>query len=84
MTDPVGGILQRSDIISLCSYWKQKRLAYDGSDNIEYIGFHYNPKAPVTDPKWEIWKHTYTGSNITLIEGPKTGDWDSNDSLDWL
>lgn len=84
MPDPVGGILQRSDIIALCSYWKQKRFDYDGSGNVEYIGFHYVPQAPVTDDKWEIWKLTYTGSDITLIEGPKTGDWDSNDSLDWL
>ena len=84
MADAVGGILQRSDIIALCSYWKQYRFEYDGSDNIEYIGTHYNPKAPVTDPNWEIWKLTYTGSNITLREGPMTGDWDSNDSLDWL
>lgn len=84
MAGAVGGILQRSDIINLCCYWKQKRFDYDGSGNIEYIGFHYDPLAMVTDGNWEIWKLTYTGSNITLIEGPLTGDWDSNDSLDWL
>ena len=83
MTDPVGGILQRSDIIALCSYWKLKEFAYDGSGNLIYMGFHYNPKAPTSDDKWEVWKFTYTGTNITTIEGPITGIWDNRATLDW-
>ncbi|MFX0194527.1 MAG: hypothetical protein ACFFCW_00270 [Candidatus Hodarchaeota archaeon] len=84
MEDPHGGTLQRDSLIGLNAYWKQKRFYYDGSNNIEYLCFHYIGDAPTTDSNWSIWKITYTGSNITLIEGPLLGICDNRATLGWL
>lgn len=83
MEDEAGGILNRSALIGLNSYWKQKRFAYDGSGNIEYIGFHDKHSAETSDKRWVVWKLTYTGDDITLIEGPLTDIWDNHAALDW-
>lgn len=77
------GILKRSDIIGLSSYWKQKRFAYTGSD-LTYFGFHYLADASTSDSDWSVWKLTYTGDDLTLIEGPLSGSWDDRTSLDWI
>lgn len=82
--DEAGGILQRDALIGLNSYWRQKRFAYDVNDSLEYMGFHYIKGASVTDSNWAVWKLTYSGSNMALIEGPLTGIWDNRATLDWL
>lgn len=83
ITDDAGGILQRDALIGLKSYWRLKRFAYDASDNLEYIGFHFKINAPSSDANWAIWKLTYSSNNIALIEGPITGIWDNRTTLDW-
>lgn len=78
------GVLSRDALIGLYCYWRQKRFAYDVSGNIEYIGFHPDSDYTSAQGGWAIWKHTYTGSNLTLIEGPLTGAWDNRALLDWV
>lgn len=82
--DAAGGILQRDALIGLNAFWRQKRFAYDAGGNIIYIGFHYKKDAPTSEGNWAVRKFTYTGSDITLIEGPLTGSWDNRATLAWL
>ena len=82
--EDAGGILQRDALIGLNSYWRQKQLAYDASDNLEYIGFHSQGDVLTSDGNWVVWKLVYTGDNLTSIEGPITGVWDDRATLDWL
>lgn len=82
--DEAGGILQRDALIGINAYWRQRRYAYDASDNIEYIGFHPKKDAPTSDSNWAVWKLTYTSDTLTLMEGPITGIWDNRATLDWL
>jgi hypothetical protein len=84
MAEDAGGILQRDALIGLNSYWRQKRFAYDVSDNLEYLGFHWKENVETSEETWAVWKMTYTGDNITLIEGPLTGSWDNRATLDWI
>jgi len=84
LEDAAGGILQRDALIGLNSYWRQKRFYYDTNDNLKYMGFHYKKGAPTSDSNWSVWKLTYTGSNMSLIEGPITGILDDRATLDWL
>lgn len=79
-----GGILDREAQIGLSAYWKQQRFAYDGSGNIEYKGCHAVTGVGTADAHWTVWKYTWTGSNLTLIEGPLKGSWDNRATLDWV
>jgi len=83
ITDAAGGILDRGALIGLHSYWRQKMFAYDVSDNLIYWGFHAQKDALTSDDNWVVWKATYTGSNLTSIEGPVTGIWDDRATLDY-
>jgi len=83
MTESAGGVLQRADLIGMNSYWRQKKFAYDTSSNLEYIGFHFDPAATTADTNWAVWKFSYTGSDLTSIEGPLTGDWDNRATHAW-
>jgi hypothetical protein len=78
-----GGALQRSAIIGLNAYWRQKRFEYSSSILI-YFGFHAESDVGTDDPNWSVWKLNYTGNDLTLIEGPLTGAWDNRASLAWL
>lgn len=51
------GIFPFADI--LCS----QRFAYDGSNNVEYIGYA-KPGASSFEDLWAICKYTYSGSNV--------------------
>ena len=82
--EDAAGILQRDALIGLKSYWRQKKFAYDVSDNLEYIGCHAVGDALTSDSNWAVWKFTYDGSdNLTDIEGPITGIYDDRATLDW-
>lgn len=82
--DEASGILQRDALIGLSAYWRQKRFAYDASDNLIYMGFHSTKDGLTSNGNWSVWKFTYTGDNLTLIEGPITGIWDNRATLDWV
>jgi hypothetical protein len=85
MIDGAGGILQRDALIGLKAYWRQKRFDWNaGTGNLDYIGFHAESDALTSGDNWTVWKLTYTGSDLTLIEGPITGIWDNRATLDWL
>lgn len=63
------------------SFWEQ-RMAYDGSGNLEYLGFCKQPNGSTSESIWLIVKYTYSGSNVTrqqmADDGPKFGyAWDS-------
>lgn len=82
--EDAGGILQRNALIGLNSYWRQKKFAYDASDNLEYIGFNSSPDDPTSASTWVVWKFAYTGTTLTEIQGPITGIWDNRATLDWV
>ena len=81
--DAAGGVLQRDALIGLHSYWRQKKYAYDAGSNLEYWGFNSKKDALSSEGTWVIWKATYTGSDLTSIDGPITGIWDNRATLDW-
>lgn len=83
MDEAAGGVLQRSDLIGMNAYWRQKKFAYDASGNLEYIGFHYDGDATTANEEWAVWKFSYTGDDLTSIEGPLTGAWDNRATLAW-
>lgn len=82
--EDAAGILSRDALIGLNAYWRQKQLFYDALDNLEYIGFHAQGNAPTSDSNWAILKLTYTGTNLTSVEGPMTGVLDDRATLSWL
>ena len=84
MTENAGGILSRGALIALDAYWAIKLFDYVGGVNIIYQGTHYIHKASADDPNWAVWKYTYSGNNITQIEGPLTGSWTNRATLGWL
>ena len=60
-------------------------IAYDGSDNIEYVG-NAKPGAATSESVWRIKKLTYSGSNVLTLQwaggSPAyTAIWDSRASL---
>jgi len=81
--EDAAGILQRDALIALDAYWRIKRFAYDGSGNLEYMGCNALLTANTSDATWAIWKYTYSGTNVTIIEGPITGIWDNRATLAW-
>ena len=65
--------------------WQDHKVAYDGSDNIIYVGLSVvHDPSTATGNNWWILKITYDVSdNITDIEGPLAGNWDTRTTLDW-
>lgn len=59
-----------------------RRFAYT-SGQLNYIGRHPNSNVPTSNPHWLIWKVTWSGNNITRIQGPLEGKWDNRASLAW-
>ena len=58
------------------------RFEYSSGDLI-YKGLHATHKAATSATDWIIWKYSWTGIDITRIEGPLTGAWDNRSSLGW-
>ena len=83
MTEGAGGILSRDAIIGLSSYWKLQRYEYDGGV-LTYKGANAKHSALDGDPTWAIWKYTYDGINLSVIEGPLTWDWTDRANAGWL
>ena len=65
--------------------WRDQRFAYDGSDNLIYLGRSIVPIASTSSGGlWWVWKYSYDGSdNLTRIQGPESGNWDDRASLTW-
>lgn len=73
-----------SDVETLLAdaYWKQKRYDYT-SGNLDYAGHHTSVTAATSDAEWRVYKYTWSGTNITRIQGPITGAWDDRATLAW-
>ena len=82
MTDRVGGLNSRSDIINVDAYWKDIRMEYSDG-NLVYKGVHTDHNSATSDTGWEIWKYTWSGDGPTRIEGPLSGAWDNRATLSW-
>lgn len=80
--DERAGILDRQAIIGLKSYWRVKLYDWTSGD-LDYIGCHDQPLALITDENWAVWKLTWSGGNVTQIEGPLTGTYNGRATLDW-
>ncbi len=64
-------------------HWLARRFDYT-SGNIDYVGKHLEVGAATTDGSWWVWKYTYDASdNLTLMQGPLVGSWDSRAALGW-
>ena len=58
------------------------RMEYSSGDII-YKGIHATHKAAASNASWLIWKYTWTGDDLTRIEGPLEGTWDGRAGLAW-
>jgi hypothetical protein len=79
----LGGIRDRLTLIVAGGYFDDRRYDYDGSNNLIYRGYALKHKTATSDSEWYIWKYTYTGGNLTRMEGPLTGTWDGRAALSW-
>lgn len=79
----LGGIRDRLTLIVAGAYFDDCRYAYDVNDNMIYMGFNLIHKAATSDSTWNVWKFTYSGSNLVRKEGPLEGSWDNRASLGW-
>ena len=59
------------------------RLAYDASDNLEYLGINTIDGIDETLPTWLVSKLVYAGGNLSYKEGPIMGAWDNRAALAW-
>ena len=78
----VGGVKSRDHIINLGAYWKDQIFEYS-SGVLSYRGCHFLHNPGTDDDMWSIWKYTYSDGDLTRIEGPLSGAWDSRAALDW-
>lgn len=62
------------------TYYNDYTLAYNASNNLEYVGYHQTMGASVSGTGWLIQKFIYTGSNVTRIQ-KTTGAWTDRESL---
>ena len=83
MSEGAGGILSRDAIIGLNSYWKIQKLDYTGGPLL-YRGVNAKHGALDGDSTWGIWKYTYDGDDLTVIEGPLTWDWTDRANAGWV
>ncbi len=65
--------------------WRDRKFAYDGSNNLIYYAFSLTPSASTSEGSlWWIYKCTYdVNNNITDIDGPTPGNWDDRAALSY-
>ncbi len=80
---PYGQVRDRKTVAILKGYFKRRLFAYDASDLVEYIGYHYMPGAATDLSDWEIHRFSYTGNLVTDIQ-ILPGAWDDRATLDWV
>ena len=79
----LGYIRDRNTIAVLGGIWHDQRFDYAGGSNLIYRGVHEMHDMSTANEDWEIWKYTYSGSDIIRIEGPLRGSWDGRAALVW-
>jgi hypothetical protein len=79
----MGFIRDRLTIAVLDGIWHDVRMEYGATGLLTYRAVHEMHDVAITDPDWEVWKYTYSGSDIVRIEGPLHGSWDGRALLEW-
>lgn len=83
----LGYIRDRQTIAILGGIFHDNRYDWDTDGNLIYLGSHeyHNPATSGLDDAdyWDIWKLTWTSGNLTRMEGPLRGNWDSRTTLAW-
>jgi len=73
----------KETLVDALSPYKCVKLAYDGSNNVEYIGKHLREISPSEDDLgWVITKLTWSGSYITQSQS-REGTW-TDRTTGWL
>lgn len=62
---------------------QDQRLDWDSSGNLIYMGQNSVAGAAAADTEWRVSKFTWTGANLTRIEGPLVGSWTGRAALSW-
>jgi len=62
---------------------QDKRMDWDVSGNLVYMGQNATAGVAEADTKWRISKLTWTSGNLTRIEGPLTGSWTGRAAILW-
>ena len=81
-SEPVGGTSDRESLVGLDSYWKDQQIEYSSGLPV-YVGRHYRSGRPDGDENWAVWKFTYSGVDVTRLEGPIVGTWTDRATLGW-
>ena len=68
---------------TLNTFWGVKVYTYDESNNLIYLACNKKQSAGTDDTDWYIWKYTWSGTNLTVSEGPLLGSVDDQASLSW-
>jgi len=84
MTQPVVEIdLSLLEALQAGTHWQDQRFAYS-SNNLIYRGLNTTHGAATDAASWSIWKYSYDANeNVSRVEGPLTGAWDSRAALGW-
>lgn len=61
------------DTIASSELFFEKRMEYDGSNNLIYIGYSHVPNELTSADSWYIVKLTYTGTNLVRYRLPDSG-----------
>ena len=71
-TNIFSNILSMEAVIS-STFLYEKRMDYDESNNLIYIGFNVTPDADPDDATWYVLKFEYTGNNTVRARLPNGG-----------
>ena len=64
--------------------YPRHKFYYNVDGNPTYVCYHRNIDAAETDTDWIVYKHVWSGDNMTDREGPRLGAVDSEPSgLNW-
>lgn len=61
---------------------KRMKVTWSG-DTPSYIGYHREANAATSVSGWEVFKLTWSGDDLTDIQGPLIGTYDDRASLGW-
>jgi hypothetical protein len=73
----------RTELLLEDSLYLKRLYDYDETPSLIYTGKHPKIDAAAGDAGWYIWKNTWTGTVITMTEGPLIGTWTGRASLGW-
>lgn len=81
MVQPASDVSTIEDLLAGV-YWKDERYDYT-SGNLDYKGLNTVHDAATSATTWNIYKYTWSGTNLDRIEGPLIGSWDGRAALSW-